>query len=158
MAFEPSKRSRRNGTRAAQRLLGPDVVIREIGFGRAHARLTTSAIALVSIFVVAFIVALALGVVLIPGGLLLIVVLGLIRPPRAVVVTDHGTALLNRGIGTGRPTKVLALLAHDALPPPSALVSGIRAVPLGPDRVSFSRKEIERLTTAASLAGPQLRV
>ena len=40
MAFEPSKRSRPNSWKAAEKLLDPGVQIREVGFGRAQGRLT----------------------------------------------------------------------------------------------------------------------
>jgi hypothetical protein len=146
MAFEPSKRTRRNSWKAAEKLLGPGVQIREVGFGRAQGRWTTTTIALLSIFGGAFMIALLSGVVLIPGALLVIVIVNSAWPLRTVVVANQGVALLQRSIWTGRPNKVLALLPHDPLAAPFAEDPRRRAI--GADIVRFSEKELQRLTVA----------
>lgn len=88
-------------------------------------------------------VALLLGVVLLPGGIALILVVNSVRPQRLVVVADRGVALVARSTFSSRPSAVLAQLSTGEVA--SSLRSNAGAVPIGPDRITFSRKEREQL-------------
>lgn len=155
MAFEPSTRSRQKGAAAAARLLDPGTTPREYVVGHAHARLTTGAIVAISVFSFVFLVALAMGYIIIPGGLLLIFVYQSVRPPRAIVVADQGLAVLNRSWFNGRPSKVVTLVGHPAFPVSSAVRTGNKVTfPLGDERIACSGKEYERLLAAATATAP----
>jgi hypothetical protein len=148
-----SDRARRKGATSAQQFLPPGTVVREYVVGRAHARMATGAIVAGSIFGTAFVVALAFGAILIPGGLILIYVLYAVRPPRGVVAADQGLAVLDRSFLNSRPTKVLALLPTDAARHPAVSARKV-TLTLGVDRVTFPRREYERLATAVGSASP----
>jgi hypothetical protein len=119
--------------------------------------LATGAVVAGAISAGAFLVALALGTILIPGGLILIYVFHAVRPPRAVVVADQGLALLDRSFLNSRPTKVLAFLPTDAARQPVAAGRSVRLT-LGPDQVSFPRREHGRLAAAVRRVSPRRRV
>jgi hypothetical protein len=150
MAFGPSNRTRRKALESASTLLGSSVYVREVGFGRAHKRWTTTATVISAIFGSAFVLALLFGVALFPGGVALLVVLHSVWPPRAVAVADQGVALLQRSVWTGRPNKVIALLPHQALVLPVAGDALTRG--LGPDTVRFKKAELARLMAALPVA------
>ena len=145
-----SGRAREKGMQKASTLLPPETRLRTYAVGRGHGRMTTGAMVAGGIFLAAFVVALALGFILIPGGLLLVFVISEVRPPRAVVITDQGIGVLARSIWTGRPSKVLALLPLVPLRSPSP--SGSVVIALGPDRITFSRAEFNAVSAAAELA------
>jgi hypothetical protein len=145
MAFGPSERTRRKVTDAAAALLEPGTHIRAVGFGRANARWTTTSIVLLAVFASVFLVALALGVLLFPGAVLLIVFSQKTWPPRVVVVADQGVATMDRGLLNGRPARVVARLPHAALATPAG---SDRKRQLGYDVVTFPLRELERLVGA----------
>ena len=125
--------------------------MRQYVVGRAHARVATGAIVAGAIFGAAFLVALAFGTILIPGGLVFIYVFHATRPPRAVVVADQGVAVLDRSFLNSRPTNVLALLTADVARQP-ALPGRTVTLSLGIDRVTFSKREYEHLAAAVGCA------
>lgn len=142
--FEASERTRRKLAERSSRLLEPGSSVDGVVLGRAHARMTTPVAVLVGLFGVAFVVGLAFGVLLFPGVILLLVLASWIRPPRVVAVADRGVAVLSRSTLTGRPSKVVATLPHGGVA--SALrQAGGGPVPLGSDRITFSRRERARL-------------
>jgi len=141
--FQPSERARRKWADKAVPLLGSGTVIRSVFAGRAYARFTTPVAIALGVFIGIFVVALALGVILLPGGVALLLVMNSIRPPRLVVAADQGVALLSRSSFTGRPSKVLAQLSTAEVT--ASTRSGAGAVPIGPDRVTFGRREREQL-------------
>jgi len=141
--FQMSERARKKLTASAGKVLGAGTV-RGVFVGKAHARMTTPAAIAIGVFATAFVVAVVNGVVLFPGGIVLLLVISSIRPQRVVALTDDGVALISRSVFTGRPSKVLARLPHTVLTAPGSLAQQ-GPVALGPDRVTFSRKERERL-------------
>jgi len=147
-------RTRNKGAQSALALLPPGTSMRAYVSARGHARLTNEAIIGGAIFAAIFVVALLLGYILIPGGLLLFFVINHTRPLRGVAVTDQGIAVLGRSVWTSRPNKVLALL------PPAAIggagSSGSVTVALGNERLTFPRKEYVLLAqaTASMPRGP----
>lgn len=142
-----SARARAKGAESARKLLPQDTVLRDYVVGRANARLTTGAIVALSIFSCAFLIALALGTILIPGGLLLIYVVHAARPPRVLVVADQGVAVLEKSFLNGRPSKVLAMIPAGMMIVPGA-PGQTAVVDLGAERVSFTTRESDRLRAA----------
>jgi hypothetical protein len=142
-----SARARVNGIKKARPLLPPGTTARDYLAGRANARMTTGALVAISVFTVAFLVALALGTILIPGGLLLIYVVHAIRPPRAIVVADEGLAVFEKSFLNGRPTKLLALVA-----PAGVVLDPSMGQPViltaGGDRINLRKGEADRLRAA----------
>ena len=138
-----SDRARKKSVDKARTLLPPGTAINEYVTGRANARLSTGAIVAVAVFGLAFVVALALGVILIPGGLLLFYVMYAVRPPRGLVVATEGIAVLEGSLLNGRPTRVRALIP--GFPPLSA--DG-RTLDVGDERVTLTGKEATRLRAA----------
>jgi hypothetical protein len=145
MAFGPSDRTRRKAADGAADLLEPGVAIRDVGFGRGHGRLSTTSIVVLALFGSIFVVALAFGALVIPGGILLIAFSQQTWPLRVVVVADQGVALMDRNLWTGRPTKVLARVPHGALTAPDRSARRRR---IGPDAVTFTKGELARLEAA----------
>ena len=152
MAYEPSARTRKKSAASAARQLEPGVVVREYVVGRANARMTAGATVALIVFAVVFVAALLAGRLIFPGLLLVLIVYNSALPPRGVVVADQGLALLERSFWNGRPKRVLARLSFTALDPLATQLKGSKSVvPLATDRVTFSRKEYERLTAAANV-------
>ena len=146
-----STRARQKGTVRATALLPPGTRVRAYAVGRAHARMTTRAVVVGGLFVLAFLVALALGYLIIPGVLLVLVLVHEIRPPRAVVVTDQGIGIVARSLWNGGASKVLALLPLAPLRTPAP--SGSVTIDFGAERITLSRREFEMASTAADAAG-----
>lgn len=148
--FAPSKRSQRKLAEGVARILGPGPMVRGIFTGRAHARATTFALVYAGVFCAVFVVALAFGQIIFPGGVLLFVVFNSVRPPRVVVVADTGVAVLARSPWTGRPNSVVVLLAPAAL---GAVATLRQAKPgtvnLGAERITFPKREHDGLLRAA---------
>jgi hypothetical protein len=149
-----SKRSREKGARKAAKLLPPGTVIREYVRGRAHLRMTTGATVAIVLIVLAFFAALAAGKVIIPGALLIIWLSSEIRPYRAIVVTSLGVVLTTYSIITGR-SKVIAYLPFEATLQP-VQPHGKAKLQLGPDLVTFARRDHQILVAAATRAHAQL--
>jgi hypothetical protein len=143
--MSPSNRSRTSGTKAAQDLLPPGTVIYEYTVGRAHARVTMGAVVSVAVFLVAFIVALAMGTILIPGALLLFYGVHAVRPVRAVVVTSQGLVVMEKSFVNGRPTKIVG---STPMGPLRTVDGEAVALDLGGERISFSSRETDRLRRA----------
>jgi hypothetical protein len=136
---------------AAQAMLPPGSEIRGYVLGRAQARWSTGAIVAAAIFGVVFLIALAGGTVVYPGGLLLWYFIHALRPPRAVAVTDSQFVLLGRSFFNGRPSAVVAT-APLSVPQQYGPDGMIQHLTIGPDRITLPRRERERL--AVTLATP----
>jgi hypothetical protein len=147
-----SKRTRDKHAASAAKLLPPGSNIRAYVVGRGHARMATGALVAGAIFLAAFVVALLLGYVLIPGVLLLIFVIYQVRPPRSVVVSDQGLAVLGRSMWTGRPSSVVALLPLAPLSSPTP--KGKVTLALGPERITLTRAEFDIAASAAAVPPP----
>jgi hypothetical protein len=138
-----SDRSRAHGIAAAQVLL-PGSEVRAYLVGRAQARWSNGAIIAAAIFGVVFLVGLAAGTVVYPGGLLVLYFIHALRPPRAIAVTDDQFVLLSRSFLNGRPSTLLATAPLSA--PQNYGADGmIQHLIIGPDRVTLPRRERERL-------------
>ncbi len=142
-----TKRARDRGTSAAADLLPSGSHVRAYAIGRAHARLTTGSIVAGAAFLIAFGVALLLGYVLVPSGLLAYYVFHELRPPRAIVVSDRGLTVMARSFWKDRPSAIVAALP--LAPLHSSSPSGSVTVALGLERITLSRNEFNILASAA---------
>ncbi|HXY27260.1 MAG TPA: hypothetical protein VEH82_03190 [Acidimicrobiales bacterium] len=121
--------------------------------GRANARLSSSATALILGFGLAFfLVAVLAGRLLIPGALLLLFFVGALKPFRGCAVTNSGVALLQTGAMHHRPTKVVTTVPLGCLLPPNITAVGARAVRVrvGPETVRLRRADYDRLVARVS--------
>jgi hypothetical protein len=149
VALSEKDRAKRATKTAA--MLPPGTTVRTLVQGTGHFRVTVPVVVALGVFVVAFAIALAKGVVLIPGVLLVLFVAGEARPGRDLVVTDQGLAIFHRSGLTGRPRKVIALLPPAPVYAPTT--SGSVTLALGPENIKLNRKEFDRL--AAAMGSPQ---
>ena len=134
---------------AARRCVGPNVKVLVVGNGTGHARMTKGLIGLIAAFAALFGLTLALlHVVLIPGALLFVVGIGLVRPRRGVALTPDGVFVLHESLWTGKPNRILltALPAH--FTPVGAKGDSKVCVQLGSEQVTFKRHEYDRLLRA----------
>jgi hypothetical protein len=140
----------RRALEATRELLGAGTEVRRIATGRAHARMTNGVWALIGVFGAAFLfVLIVLHAVLIPGVLLVLILYGMVRPGRAVAVTDGAVLVLTLSGWNGKPNGILETLA------PGSLRQGIRPanggkvnVQLGSDLISLKRPDLEALVAA----------
>jgi hypothetical protein len=104
---------------------------------------------LVMIFAVAIALSFVfLGVIIIPGVLLVAAIHGAIDRPASVAVTNQGVAVLARSELNGRPRKLLTVLPHGVLTDPTVRRSG-SYVHLPNFELWFRKKEYERLLATA---------
>jgi hypothetical protein len=104
----------------------------------------------VAIFAVAIALSFVfLGVIIIPGVLLVAAIHGAIDRPASAAVTNQGVAILARSELNGQPRKVLTVLPHTVLTDGTVLRSG-RYVHLPNFHLWFRKKEYERLLAAVS--------
>jgi hypothetical protein len=123
--------------------------------GTGHARISKGLVGLVVGFVVLFVVVLvAIHVALIPGVVLLVVAIGLIRPKRGVAVTTDAVLVLHESMWNGTPN---GLIVSSPVAPLSGSAAGGTGGPrvsvlLGTERITLKRDEIERLLRAIAPA------
>ena len=104
---------------------------------------------LVLIFTVAIALSFVfLGVIIIPGVLLVAAIHGAIDRPASVATTNQGVAVLARSELNGRPRELLTVLPHGVLTDPTVRRSG-SYVHLPNFELWFRKKEYERLLAAA---------
>jgi hypothetical protein len=142
------KRTRDQQVARVEPMLPAGSTVRGYAVGRGHARLTSTAIVLTSVFAAAFLIfAVVFHVVLIPGILLVAVLVNEVRPMRGVALTEHGLALVSRSSWTGRPKGLVGLMG------PVPLTD--RTISFGTERVTLGSGELAELQRAAAgLAAP----
>jgi hypothetical protein len=145
-----TQRNRSKGAAAAQALLPSNSHVGAYVFGRGHARMTTGAAIATGVFAVAFIVGLMLGVVFFPGALLVWFVINEVRPPRGLAVTDDGVVLMARTFWRGLPSRVMATVPA---PRVEGTPGGRTTLDVGPERVTLSGSEFERLAGTGRVTG-----
>jgi hypothetical protein len=147
-----SDRMRRKGTAAAQKLLEPGTEIRAYGAGVTGPYPLYTMFAVLGIAVVIYAaLALLFGMILGPGGVVLIAIGYSINGPRAVVIADKGVALLRRSVWTSKPDRVLALLPPGVVSHAVDEKRGPRVkIQLGPEHVWMHEREHRRLLAAAA--------
>jgi hypothetical protein len=149
MAFDMSTRTRAKQAQAAAKLLDPSTTHIDYVAARGHARWAPQTIVYLSIFVVAFLIALVMGYVVLPGGILGIYAYYSALPPRGVVIADQGVAVLARSFWNSRPNRVITLLTHEQMAQVQAIAKGSKAeMAFGPERLTFNKKEWARFGAA----------
>jgi hypothetical protein len=145
-----TKRTRSKGLRKSEQLMGSGINAREYGIGVIGPDPRRTDLFLVAIFAVAIALSFVfLGVIIIPGVLLVAAIHGAIDRPASAAVTNQGIAILARSELSGQPRKVLTVLPHGVLTDGTALRSG-GYVHLPNFHLWFRKKEYERLLAAVS--------
>jgi hypothetical protein len=147
MAMRQKTRSKR--LRKSEQLLGAGTVAKEYATGviGPDPRRTWSLMAMVLAVVMALSFVF-LGVVVIPGFLLMFAIFGAIDRPASVVVTNQGFAVFARSEFNGRPRKVLTVLPQAVLADRTVSRSGAY-VQLPDLHLWLRTKQYERLLTSA---------
>jgi hypothetical protein len=153
MTTDGMNRRQRRRLDAARQLVGPDTTILAYGGGRGHARMSKGVVGLAAGFLVVFVAVLALlHAVLLPGGVLLIVGIGMIRPRRGVALTPDAVLLLHESEWNGKPNRLILRAAPVAFVPTGSGSAGSVSFQLGTERVTLKRREYERLLSAVQSA------
>src|SRR3954454_2051394 len=148
-----NERNRAKSASRVEKLLGGTTPGQDYGVGHGHWRMTTAAGVTMAVLAAAFVVALALGRVVVPGVLLVWIVIRTVRPLLGVAVTHRGLAVVHVSLFNGRPDRIVVLLPP--VPPWSGPATEPVTLALGPEQVRFGRKEFARLTAAVAAAAPQ---
>jgi hypothetical protein len=144
---------------AARGIAGPGTEILAYGTGSGHARMSKGLIGLIVGFGLLFAVVLvAVHVVLIPGVVLVVVAIGLIRPKRGVALTPDSVLLFHESIWSGRPNRLILSDPAGALSAAGSPSTGTSRVSLllGDERITLKRAEFEPLLRAAALSTHEL--
>ena len=144
---------------AARGVAEPGTEILAYGTGSGHARMSKGLIGLIVGFGLLFAVVLvAVHVVLIPGVLLVVVAIGLIRPKRGVAVTPDAVLVFHESIWSGRPNRLILSSPAAALSASGAPSTGGSRVSLllGNERITLKRSAFEPLLRAAALSTHEL--
>jgi hypothetical protein len=148
-----NERGRAKRTAKAATLLPAGSQLRVYAEGRAHARVGGRVIAVVGAIAAVMMVGLLLGRLLIPGVLLVFYVFYLVRPPRALGVTDNGIALFHRSFWTGAPSSLMCVDQAPQITPGSGsrVVVGIDG-----EQVTLSAQQSNHLSSAMAGLGRSL--
>jgi 4-amino-4-deoxy-L-arabinose transferase-like glycosyltransferase len=147
-----SKRQRKK-LDAARRVNESGSEILAYGTGSGHARLSKGLIGLVVGFAVLFLVVLVLvHVVLIPGVVFVVVVIGLIRPKRGVALTPDAVLVFHESVWNGKPNRLILSSPASSFSASNPPISGGSRVSLllGTERVTLKASEYERLLRAVA--------
>ncbi len=80
---------------------------------------------------------------------------GLLRPLRPVLITDRGVAIFECGVITDRPRKALVKVSAAMLDRARVVGGGSKVeIAVGPEVVQVRHKDFDRLTSAARHAVP----
>jgi hypothetical protein len=138
---------------AARGVAGPCIEILAYGTGTGHARMSKGLIGLIVGFGLLFVVVLvAVHVVLIPGVVLVVVAIGLIRPKRGVALTPDAVLVFHENIWNGQPNRLILSSPADVLSASgTAGTRGSRvSLLLGNERITMKRNAYEPLLRAAA--------
>jgi hypothetical protein len=145
-----TKRARSNGLQKSEQLLGAGTNAQGYGIGVIGPDPRRTDFLLVLVFVVAIALSFVfLGVIIIPGVLLVAAMHGAIDRPASVAVTNRGIAIFARSELSGRPRKVLTVLPHGVLTDGTVEHSG-SYVHLPNLHLWFRKREYERLLAAVA--------
>ena len=130
---------------------GPEILA--YGTGTGQARLSKGLIGLVGGFAALFLVLLVLvHVVLIPGVVLVVVAIGLVRPKRGVALTSDAVLVFHESVWNGKPNRLILSSppsSFSASNPPNSGSSRV-ALLLGTERVTLKTNEYQRLLRAVA--------
>jgi hypothetical protein len=108
MDSDGMNKGQRKKLAAARRVAESGSEILAYGTGSGHARLSKGLVGLVVGFAVLLLVVLVLvHVVLIPGVVLVVVAIGLIRPKRGVALTPDAVLVFHESIWNGKPNRLI---------------------------------------------------
>lgn len=133
-------RRRERDKRAAMSRFPLPAEITDYVFGRAHGRIQNNTKLILGGLAVIALLAMAAGYTFLPGGLALAYAVQSIRPIRGVATSADGIRLISSKYSNGTPDAVLAFVPWSELPRSEG-----STLPIGPDRISFSRAERARL-------------
>jgi len=136
---------------AARRLAEPGSQIVAYGTGTGHARISTGLIGLLVGFAVLFVVVLvAVHVALIPGVVLVVVAIGLVRPKRGLALTPDAILVFHESMWNGTPNRLILSSPVSSLSAAAAASGASRVtVLLGTERVTLKAPEFDRLLRAS---------
>ena len=155
MAGELSKANRKKAIARAVKVLPPGTEVRSVVVGRAQPRWSTSAIVIMSTFGAMILIGLAIGRILYPGAILLLIFSQAYRPPRGLVIADQGVASMTRSRLSGDFKDVLAYDSLGALN--GVLTNSSRKVQVGSDMITLSKREVRQLQQVAPLTTAPLQ-
>ena len=144
---------------AARRVTESGSEILAYGTGSGHARLSKGLIGLVVGFALLFLVLLVLvHVVLLPGVVLVVLAIGLIRPKRGVALTPDAVLVFHESMWNGKPTRLLLSSPASSFSPSNPPNSGSSRVSLllGAERVTLKTNEYQRLLRAVASPAVEL--
>jgi hypothetical protein len=146
-----NRRQRRN-LDAARKLAEPGSEILAYASGSGHARLSKGFIGVATCFILLFaIVLLVIHAVVIPGAVVIVVAIALLKPRRGVVLTGDAVLVFHKSIWSGRPNRLISQFPTSALM--AAKSAGTRSsrvnLLFGTERVSLKEREFDRLLQAA---------
>jgi hypothetical protein len=150
MGSEGMSRRQYKKLEAAGQVAEPGTAILAYGSGTGHARMSKGFVGLVVGFAALFVVLLAaVHVVLIPGAVLVVVAIGLIRPKRGVAVTPDAVLVFHESIWNGRPTRLILSAPATSLSASSGSNDASRAsLLLGTERITLKRNVFALLLRA----------
>ena len=137
---------------AARRVAEPGSEILAYGTGSGHARMSKGLVGLVVGFAVLFVVLLvAVHVVLIPGVVLVVLAIALIRPKRGVALTPDAVLVFHESMWNGKPNRLILSTPADSFSASNTPSTGGSRVSvlLGTERVTLKTNEYERLLRGA---------
>lgn len=133
---------------AARGVAEPGTEILAYGTGSGNARMSKGFVGLIVGFVALFVVLLvAVHAVLIPGVVLVVVAIGLIKPKRGVAVTPDTVLVFHESMWNGKPNRLISVAPVDTLSTAKAGRTEASRVSLlvGAERVSLKTNEFDRL-------------
>jgi hypothetical protein len=145
------KRTRSKGLRKSEKLLGAGTDAREYGIAVIGPDPRRTLALMVMLLAVAIALSFVfLGVIIIPGVLLMVAIFGAIDRPASIAITNQGVAVFARSEFNGRPRKVLTVFPQGALADRTVLREGAH-VHLPELHLWFRKKEYERLLVAGNI-------
>jgi len=146
----PSDRARRKSIEAARPQLHPtsQPLAYAIGVGGPSPGRTLGLVLGGAVAVTVALSALTGGFVA-PGMVAVVAVFWAVNPPRGLVVTTNGVAVMKRSMLTGKPTEMRLLAPLAALATPVQRSGPWSAYGVGPEEVWLTRKEAALATAAA---------
>ncbi len=125
--------------------------------GRANARMTKPAFAILVIFLGAFVALFVFeGVLLIPGAILVYLFLDSLFPRRYLAVTNLGLVACSTKVWSDRPKALIAAAPHEAVFAPAAAHGSAKVikVPVGSETITLRRAQYDCLTEVLHRAPP----
>jgi hypothetical protein len=153
MSSDGTSKKQRKKLEAARRVAAPGTLILAYATGTGHARISKSLVGLVVGFAALFVVVLlAVHVALIPGFVLVVVAIGLVRPKRGVALTPDAVLVFHESMWNGTPKSLIVSAPVASLSASDTATTGGSRVSLlfGTERITLKKDEFERLLRATA--------